>query len=129
MKEFHYSLLLDMKSAQASESGDREAAILPTWTHVDCSNVKTSRELWSYMKDEGWNVDVSSILSNQTLLADLSVVPPVRLDVTVYHHSLLTVYSMPISPDRPIEVIDRLMREIYIPLINGDSGQLSRRLR
>lgn len=73
-------------------------------------------------------MDVSSILSNQTLLADLSVVLPVRLNA-MYRHALLPVNSMPISPDRPIEVIDRLMREIYIPLISGDdSGQLSRRL-
>ena len=44
---------------KASESGDGEGAILPTWTHVDNTNVKTSRELWGYMKAEGWNVDVS----------------------------------------------------------------------
>ncbi|KAF8734647.1 hypothetical protein AX14_003198 [Amanita brunnescens Koide BX004] len=37
--------------------GDGEGAILPTWTHVDNTNVKTSRELWGYMKAEGWNVD------------------------------------------------------------------------
>ena len=67
-------------------------------------------------------------LSNQTLLADLSVVLPVRLNVAMYHHALLLVYSMPTPPDRPIEVIDRLMRENHIWLISGDSGQLSRRL-
>ncbi|KAK7031228.1 hypothetical protein VNI00_013644 [Paramarasmius palmivorus] len=39
----------------ASDSG--EGAILPTWTAVDTNNVKTSRELWTYMKNEGWNVD------------------------------------------------------------------------
>ena len=42
----------------AAESG--EGAILPTWTAVDNGNVKTSRELWTFMKNEGWNVDVSS---------------------------------------------------------------------
>jgi len=35
-------------------------AILPTWTAVDNGNVKTSRELWGFMKNEGWNVDVSA---------------------------------------------------------------------
>ncbi|KAJ7471451.1 inositol hexakisphosphate-domain-containing protein [Mycena galericulata] len=30
---------------------------LPTWTSVDVSNVKTSRELWSQMKEDGWNVE------------------------------------------------------------------------
>uniref|UniRef100_A0A0W0FRV3 Metal ion binding oxidoreductase n=1 Tax=Moniliophthora roreri TaxID=221103 RepID=A0A0W0FRV3_MONRR len=39
----------------ASDSG--EGAILPTWTAVDTNNVKTSRELWTHMKNEGWNVD------------------------------------------------------------------------
>ncbi|KAF8969228.1 inositol hexakisphosphate-domain-containing protein [Flammula alnicola] len=39
----------------AADSG--EGAILPTWTAVDTGNVKTSRELWSFMKSEGWNVD------------------------------------------------------------------------
>ncbi|KAK2460946.1 hypothetical protein APHAL10511_007416 [Amanita phalloides] len=40
-----------------SEGVDGEGAILPTWTYVDDNNVKTSRELWGCMKDEGWNVD------------------------------------------------------------------------
>ncbi|KAF9453485.1 hypothetical protein P691DRAFT_780955 [Macrolepiota fuliginosa MF-IS2] len=34
-----------------------EGAILPTWTSVDTNNVKTSRELWEFMKKDGWNVD------------------------------------------------------------------------
>ncbi|KAF8628035.1 hypothetical protein AX15_004150 [Amanita polypyramis BW_CC] len=42
---------------KVSEVGDGEGAILPTWTFVDNNNVKTSRELWEYMKSEGWNVD------------------------------------------------------------------------
>ncbi|KAF9000645.1 inositol hexakisphosphate-domain-containing protein [Cyathus striatus] len=41
----------------AVDSGDGEGAILPTWTHVDTNNVKTSKELWGNMKKEGWNVD------------------------------------------------------------------------
>ncbi|KAJ7592850.1 inositol hexakisphosphate-domain-containing protein [Mycena floridula] len=39
----------------AAETG--EGAILPTWTAVDNSNVKTSKELWGSLKDDGWNVD------------------------------------------------------------------------
>ncbi|TFK69694.1 hypothetical protein BDN72DRAFT_767637 [Pluteus cervinus] len=39
----------------SAESG--EGAILPTWTAVDAGNVKTSRELWEHMKEQGWNVD------------------------------------------------------------------------
>ncbi|KAJ3508107.1 hypothetical protein NLJ89_g5936 [Agrocybe chaxingu] len=39
----------------AADSG--EGAILPTWTAVDNGNVKTSRELWEFMKKDGWNVD------------------------------------------------------------------------
>ena len=30
----------------------------PSWTAVDVNNVKTSRDLWEHMKNEGWNVDV-----------------------------------------------------------------------
>lgn len=36
-----------------------EGAILPTWTAVDTANVKTSRELWEAMRQDGWRVDVS----------------------------------------------------------------------
>ncbi|KAG1720160.1 inositol hexakisphosphate-domain-containing protein [Suillus lakei] len=38
-----------------AESGD--GAVLPTWTHVDKVNVRTSRELWDQMRAEGWNVE------------------------------------------------------------------------
>lgn len=40
----------------AVDSG--EGAVLPTWTAVDIGNVKTSRELWTSLRNEGWNVDV-----------------------------------------------------------------------
>ncbi|KAG2071110.1 hypothetical protein BDR04DRAFT_1016893 [Suillus decipiens] len=39
-----------------AESGD--GAVLPTWTHVDNVNVRTSRELWDEMRADGWNVEV-----------------------------------------------------------------------
>ena len=45
----------------AVEDGD--GAILPTWTAVDTNNVKTSRELWEHMRDEGWHVEVLSALN------------------------------------------------------------------
>ena len=45
-----------IKMILALEDGD--GAILPTWTAVDSNNVRTSRELWEYMKKEGWNVEV-----------------------------------------------------------------------
>ncbi|KAK0205042.1 inositol hexakisphosphate-domain-containing protein [Desarmillaria ectypa] len=47
--------LLLTHNEMATDSG--EGAILPTWTAVDTNNVKTSRELWSFMKESGWNVD------------------------------------------------------------------------
>ncbi|KAJ7081810.1 inositol hexakisphosphate-domain-containing protein [Mycena belliarum] len=61
-----------------------EGAILPTWTSVDTSNVKTSRELWGEMKRQGWNVD------------------------THYFRRI------PIAPDRPIEdnYLDAYLRVI-----------------
>jgi hypothetical protein len=49
-------------SFAAADSG--EGAILPTWTAVDSGNVKTSLELWGYMKEDGWNVDVRATLSS-----------------------------------------------------------------
>ncbi|KAJ7649811.1 inositol hexakisphosphate-domain-containing protein [Roridomyces roridus] len=54
----HGGLILT-HNEMASDSG--EGAILPTWTSVDTSNVKTSKELWSQMKDAGWNVDYHRI--------------------------------------------------------------------
>ncbi|KAF8199666.1 inositol hexakisphosphate-domain-containing protein [Pholiota molesta] len=52
-------VVLTHNEVAAAESG--EGAILPTWTAVDTNNVKTSRELWAYMKQEGWNVDYHRI--------------------------------------------------------------------
>ncbi|KAI0264344.1 inositol hexakisphosphate-domain-containing protein [Gloeopeniophorella convolvens] len=43
----------------AVEDGD--GAILPTWTAVDSNNVRTSRELWEYMRNEGWHVEYHRI--------------------------------------------------------------------
>ncbi|KAG7451357.1 uncharacterized protein BT62DRAFT_942232 [Guyanagaster necrorhizus] len=51
--------LLLTHNEMATESG--EGAILPTWTAVDIHNVKTSRELWNFMKQSGWNVDYHRI--------------------------------------------------------------------
>lgn len=45
-----------IKIILALEDGD--GAILPTWTAADSNNVRTSRELWEYMKKEGWSVEV-----------------------------------------------------------------------
>ncbi|KAG1860386.1 inositol hexakisphosphate-domain-containing protein [Suillus subluteus] len=42
-----------------AESGD--GAVLPTWTHVDKVNVRTSRELWDEMRADGWNVEYHRI--------------------------------------------------------------------
>ncbi|KAG2117755.1 inositol hexakisphosphate-domain-containing protein [Suillus clintonianus] len=42
-----------------AESGD--GAVLPTWTHVDKVNVRTSRELWDQMRADGWNVEYHRI--------------------------------------------------------------------
>ncbi|KAJ6512734.1 inositol hexakisphosphate-domain-containing protein [Mycena sanguinolenta] len=52
-------LLLTHNEASSADSG--EGAILPTWTSVDNLNVRTSRELWGQMKEEGWNVDYHRI--------------------------------------------------------------------
>lgn len=41
---------------------DGDGAILPTWTAVDAKNVKTSRELWEHLKNDGWRVEVRYLL-------------------------------------------------------------------
>ncbi|KAI6042555.1 inositol hexakisphosphate-domain-containing protein [Pisolithus marmoratus] len=42
-----------------TEKGD--GAILPTWTHVDKTNVRTPHELWENMRLDGWNVEYHRI--------------------------------------------------------------------
>jgi hypothetical protein len=37
--------------------------LLPTWTAVDANSVKTARELWEHLADEGWKVEVSDSCS------------------------------------------------------------------
>ncbi|KAF7323269.1 hypothetical protein HMN09_00107700 [Mycena chlorophos] len=54
----HGGLILT-HNEMAADSG--AGAILPTWTSVDNTNVRTSRELWSQMKADGWNVDYHRI--------------------------------------------------------------------
>ncbi|KAF8556228.1 hypothetical protein OG21DRAFT_1409537 [Imleria badia] len=55
-----YGGLILTHNELAAESG--EGAILPTWTHVDNVNVRTSRELWQNMRLDGWNVEVSHVI-------------------------------------------------------------------
>ena len=62
-KELAVYILCDpFDDVLAIEDGDGDGAILPTWTAVDSSNVRTSRELWEYMRSEGWHVEVSAAL-------------------------------------------------------------------
>lgn len=56
-------LLLTHNEAAVAGIADGDATILPTWTAVDVSNVKTSRELWDGLRDAGWNVEVGHLLS------------------------------------------------------------------
>lgn len=37
---------------------DSEGVIVPTWTAVEPSTVKTSREVWEGVRAEGWPVEV-----------------------------------------------------------------------
>ncbi|KAF7295972.1 hypothetical protein MKEN_01411800 [Mycena kentingensis (nom. inval.)] len=54
-----YGGLILTHNEMAADFG--EGAILPTWTSVDSTNVRTSRELWAHMKADGWNVDYHRI--------------------------------------------------------------------
>jgi hypothetical protein len=51
-------LLLTHNETALSDVEDGHAAIIPTWTAVDASNVKTSRELFDGLRAQGWSVDV-----------------------------------------------------------------------
>jgi hypothetical protein len=51
-----YGGLLLTHNEVAVDNGD--GTILPTWTAVDSSNVKTPRELFESMRKTGWNVEV-----------------------------------------------------------------------
>ncbi|CDO71831.1 hypothetical protein BN946_scf184939.g55 [Trametes cinnabarina] len=50
-----------MISSPATEAGEGEGAILPTWTAVDSGNVRTQRELMENMRKDGWNVEYHRI--------------------------------------------------------------------
>ncbi|KAF7374402.1 hypothetical protein MSAN_00324300 [Mycena sanguinolenta] len=93
-------LVLTHDEASSADSG--EGAILPTWTSVDNLNVRTSRELWGQMKEEGWNVDVRN--------------PPVLFvpALTFSQVSSAVYFRIPIAPDRPIEdnYLDAYLRVI-----------------
>ncbi|KAJ7649760.1 inositol hexakisphosphate-domain-containing protein [Roridomyces roridus] len=54
----HGGLILT-HNEMASDSGKGE--LRPTWTYANTSNVKTSKEIWGQMKDDGWNVDYHRI--------------------------------------------------------------------
>lgn len=94
-----------LKCITAADSG--EGAILPTWTAVDNNNVKTSRELWEYMKTQGWNVDVRRFMTFSLLPSltwfNASITGAVSSQL-ILNERLRFEFSIPISPDRPIEV-------------------------
>ncbi|KAK7006097.1 inositol hexakisphosphate-domain-containing protein [Favolaschia claudopus] len=52
-------ILTHNEAAGSANSG--EGPILPTWTSVDNTNVRTSLELWGQMKEDGWAVDYHRI--------------------------------------------------------------------
>lgn len=84
---------------------DGNGAILPTWTAVDNNNVRTSRELWEYMRSEGWHVEVSvTIRTVLTQVLRMKYISIIGECVAVFRAKVLTRFSIPISPDRPIEV-------------------------
>ena len=82
-----------------------EGAILPTWTAVDNGSVKTSSELWGFMKKEGWNVDVRSIVIclHNRLNFSPSITGKIVKCFSLFRKMIPDI-SIPISPDRPIEV-------------------------
>jgi len=84
---------------------DGNGAILPTWTAVDNNNVRTSRELWEHMRSEGWHVEVSvTIRTVLTQVLKMKYISIIGECVAGFGAEVLTRFSIPISPDRPIEV-------------------------
>nr|GAT59369.1 predicted protein [Mycena chlorophos] len=108
----HGGLILT-HNEMAADSG--AGAILPTWTSVDNINVRTSRELWSQMKADGWNVDVGGLQTafSSTQLIDDSTTGR-WLARCSDERSSSTNFRIPISPDRPIEdnYLDAYLRVI-----------------
>lgn len=94
-----------LTSFAASDSG--EGAILPTWTAVDIANVRTMRELMEGMRKDGWNVDVRTTFLFDSRTPDISL-PSITgmftFLIALHRDKYKTTYSIPISPDRPIEV-------------------------
>lgn len=68
---------------------------MPTWTAVDVGNLKTCRELWEYMKMEGWNVDVSKASFDvKSHCSFCDVVSSVhKADSHCFYRSMLTITS------------------------------------
>lgn len=107
---------------------DGDGAILPTWTAVDANNVKTSRELWEHMRNEGWRVEVSVALAF-SFAFNLTEGPFFRSTIGQDHALLflqqrLHFIRIPISPDRPIEVSVALASTLRGDHIYICSGQL-----
>ena len=102
----------------AIEDGD--GAILPTWTAVDNNNVRTSRELWEYMKSEGWHVEVSvTIRAVLTQVLSMNHISIIGECVAVFEAEVLTRFSIPISPNRPIEVCIPSFFPLYVPQLEN----------
>ena len=78
---FRYGGLLLTHNEVAVDDGD--GTILPTWTAVDSSNVRTPRELFESMRRSGWSVEVNS----DGLPCDL------RIDLLQYHRQVPTVQN------------------------------------
>ncbi|KAF9787481.1 inositol hexakisphosphate-domain-containing protein [Thelephora terrestris] len=94
-----YGGLILTHNEVAVDNGD--GTIIPTWTAVDSSNVKTPRELFDAMRNGGWNVEVFVAAHSTTyLLIPVSITGKSR--------------RIPISPDRPIEdnYLDAYLRVI-----------------
>jgi hypothetical protein len=47
---------------------DGDGTIIPTWTAVDSNNVKTPRELFETMRENGWNVEVVITVRSATCI-------------------------------------------------------------
>lgn len=57
-----YGGLLLTHNEVAVDDGD--GTIIPTWTAVDSTNVKTPRELFETMRKGGWNVEVTMMTNS-----------------------------------------------------------------
>ncbi|KAF7966034.1 hypothetical protein HWV62_40433 [Athelia sp. TMB] len=117
----HNEIAID--SAPDTDTGF--GAILPTWTAVDINNVKTSRELWEGMKQNGWNVDYHRVpISPDRPIEDNYLDAYLRLIKSTVPSKTALVFSCGMGAVRTTfaMVAALVVRKKQLEVLTNDSG-------